>query len=117
MTKARSEYIYQLTGKIKNKNKRNSKVKKYQGTYFWQLNVEIENKPQIEKIMVFLLTLENKTVWEEIENTDYLDKKYTFFCKNYQGSYRLINWEELPSNLSSLPSKGKELKDNHEQKT
>ena len=102
MTKARNNYVYQLIGKVKGKNKRFSKSEKYQGTYYWQLNITCENKPAIEKIMVFPVALENKEIWAKIENSDYLDKKYTFFCKNYRGSYRLINWEELPNNVSNL---------------
>lgn len=90
MTKARNEYIYQLIGKINSKNRRVGK-QEYQGTYYYQLNITCENKPKVEKIMAFPLALENKAVWEKIENIDYLDKKYTFFCKNYRGSYRLIN--------------------------
>jgi ATP-dependent phosphoenolpyruvate carboxykinase len=94
MTQARNNYIYQLIGRINNKNRRVGK-KEYQGTYYWQLNITCENKPQIEKIMAFPASLENQILWKKIENNDYLDKKYTFFCKNYRGSYRLIKWEEL----------------------
>jgi len=62
MTKARNEYIYQLIGKINSKNRRVSKGEKYQGTYFYQLNITCENKPKVEKIMAFPLALENKAV-------------------------------------------------------
>jgi len=62
MTKARNEYIYQLIGKINSKNRRVSKEEKYQGTYFYQLNITCENKPKVEKIMAFPLALENKAV-------------------------------------------------------
>jgi len=61
MNKARSNYIYQLIGKIQNKVKRKSTDKKYQGTYFYQLNVAIENK-EVKKIFVFPYALENKVV-------------------------------------------------------
>ena len=101
MNKARSNYIYRLIGKIQNKVKRKSTDEKYQGTYFYQLNVSIENK-EVKKIFAFPYALENKTVWEKVEKDDYLDKRYTFFCKNYRGYYRLIDWQEL---------------ENHEQKT
>lgn len=94
MTKARNEYTYQLIGRIKSKNKRAGK-QEYRGTHFYQLNITCENNPQIEKIMAFPATLENQQVWTSIKNSEYLDKKYTFFCKNYRGYYRLINWEEL----------------------
>lgn len=94
MTRARNDYIYRLIGKIYSKGKRKGKDQ-YQGTYYYQLNVVIENNPKIEKIFAFPAALENKAVWKSIENNHYLDKKYLFFCKNYQGSYRLIDWKEL----------------------
>jgi hypothetical protein len=61
MTKARNNYIYQLIGRIKSKNKRAGK-QEHQGTHFYQLNVTCENKPQIEKIMAFPATLENQQI-------------------------------------------------------
>jgi hypothetical protein len=62
MTKARNNYIYQLIGRIKGKNKRAGKTEKYQGTYYYQLNITCENKPQVEKIMAFPASLENKAI-------------------------------------------------------
>ena len=61
MNKARSEYIYHLIGKIQKKVKRKSTDEKYRGTYFYQLNVAIENK-EVKKIFAFPFALENKKV-------------------------------------------------------
>ncbi|MEG7979179.1 MAG: hypothetical protein NY202_04745 [Mollicutes bacterium UO1] len=61
MTKARNTYIYQLLGKVLSKNKRTFQEEKYQGTYYYQLNVEIENK-EVKKIFAFPRTLENEAV-------------------------------------------------------
>jgi len=61
MNKARNDYIYHLIGKILSKNKRTSREEKYQGTYYYQLNVDIENK-EVKKIFAFPPTLENQQV-------------------------------------------------------
>jgi len=103
MTKTRNDYVYQLIGKILSKVKRKSK--KYPETYYYQLNTSVENK-EVKKIFAFLPRLENEVIWKVIENSDYLDKKYLFYCKNHQGYYGLIDWEELPS---SFTEKAKEL--------
>ena len=95
MTKSRNAYIYHLIGKILSKGKRTSQEEKYHGTYYYQLKVAIENK-EVQKIFAFPTTLERKQIWTQLENNDYLDKRYTFLCKNYRGYYRLIDWEELP---------------------
>jgi hypothetical protein len=60
MTEARNNYIYRLIGRILSKNKRAGK-KEYQGTYYYQLNVDIENK-EVKKIFAFLPSLENQEI-------------------------------------------------------
>ena len=94
MNKSRGSYIYQLIGQINSKGQRTAKHEKYHGTYYYQLNVSIENK-EVKKIFVFPTGLEKATIWKELENNDYLGKKYVFFCKNHMGNYRLINWEKV----------------------
>jgi len=100
MTKARNDYIYHLIGQILSKGKRTSQEEKYQGIYYYQLNVKIENK-EVKKIFAFPTTLASKQIWTQLENDEYLDKRYTFLCKNYRGYYRLIDWEELTTHAKT----------------
>ena len=88
----RQDYIYQLTGRITDKRLK----KKKDGSPFYQLGVIITNKEQIKKINVFQDGLEKEEIWTEIEETNYLDKRYLFYCKNFMGTYYLVNWKELP---------------------
>jgi hypothetical protein len=50
MTKIRNQYIYKLIGQIHSKKPR--KKAQYQ-QHFWQLNVNLTNKPEIKKIFAF----------------------------------------------------------------
>ncbi len=88
MTKQRSNYVYKLVGGIKKKDKRTSE--KYPDSYYYQLKTEIENKVEVKKMFAFSNRLEKK-IWQEIEQDNYLGKKYVFSCKNYMGSYFLVD--------------------------
>ena len=83
----RVDYIYQLTGKIIRAKK---KVKK-NGKSYWQLAVIVREK-EVQKINAFSDSCLKK-VWSEIEENKYLGKEYIFYCKNFMGSYYLVNWE------------------------
>lgn len=95
MTKQRSNYLYHLVGVITKKKKFLPKEGKYLGTHYYNLEVEIEGKPEIKTINVFPDRLENKTVLEIIESEQYLGKRCLLCCKNWRGYYYLINWEEI----------------------
>lgn len=86
----RQDYIYELVGKVQ---KKDLKTKK-DGQSFYQLAVEIFGKEQIKKINVFKDGLEKKEIWGEIEKSKFHKKEYLFFCKNFMGSYFLVNWKE-----------------------
>jgi hypothetical protein len=102
MTKSRTNYIYKFQGTIQSKNQRTNP--KY-SQYFFQLNITCENFPQITKIFAFKSKLLNPLLWPLLESDQYLGKTYLFFCRNYRGSYYLVNWEELPSNEPSNNSR------------
>ena len=59
--KTRTEYTYELVGRVNSKGKRTSQDEKYQGQYFYQLNVSIENK-EVKKIFAFPSALENEAI-------------------------------------------------------
>ena len=95
MTKLRSQYLYKFQGTIQSKIRRTSK--KY-SQYFYQLNIACSNLPTLTKIFAFKDKIFHPTIWPTLESDQYLGKTYLFFCRNYRGSYYLINWEELQSN-------------------
>ena len=93
MTKIRNQYLYKLTGQIRHKRIR--KKAQYQ-QHFYQLNITCQNKPEIKKIFAFKDKLTNPLIWKELEqNGSLLSQRYLFSCRNYQGSYYLVDWEEL----------------------
>ena len=86
---SRQDYIYQLTGRITDKRTK----KKKDGTTFYQLSVAIQDK-EVSKINVFQDSCQEK-VWQTIAESKYIKKEYLFDCKNFMGSYYLVNWEIL----------------------
>lgn len=91
MTKKRANYLYKFTGTIQKKNQRTNPN---YTQHYYQLKVDLENYSHPQKFFAF----QNKTkpaIWNALENDAYVGKKYLFRCRNYQGSYCLIDWEEL----------------------
>ena len=101
MTKKRSQYLYKFQGSIQNKLRRiNSK--KY-SQYFYQLNVNCENQPYLVKIFAFKDKLIDPQIWPILESDQYLGKVYLFYCRNYRGSYYLVNWKEITGSNVNKP--------------
>lgn len=90
MNNPRNQYTYKLIGQIRHKKRRK---KPQHPQYFWQLNITCENQPQIKKIFAFKAKLSPEN-WTAIEQNSFLGKTYCFSCRNYQGHYYLIHWEE-----------------------
>ena len=90
MNKKRSNYVYKLVGQVEKKEKISGK-EQYEGTYFFRLLVDIENKPEIKVIRTFQKNLQNKLVWKEVQGDKFIGKKYLFFCKNWMGNYSLLD--------------------------
>lgn len=91
MNKKRSLFTYQLIGQITHKNQRQNP--KY-SQYFWQLNITCQNNPLVQKIFVF----KDKTspeIWQIVDQGNCFQQKYRFACRNYQGRYYLVDWEEM----------------------
>ncbi|KLL02653.1 MAG: hypothetical protein MRERV_80c002 [Mycoplasmataceae bacterium RV_VA103A] len=84
----RSNYIYELVGIIIEKKKL-----KIRDRECFKLKVETHN--QVPFISAFKDKLKNENIWTEIENNRFVDKKYTFYCRNYFGKYHLVNWQKL----------------------
>ena len=89
----------ELIGIIKDKKLDLVKNKKSEhlGNQYWRLAVEIENS-EVKEILVFKEWLEQETIWQEIEQRKYLDKKYLFKVQRKPGAgqfFRLLDWELL----------------------
>ena len=90
MTKKRASFLYKFKGVIQKKYQRKSPEHEH---YFYQLRVELAGS-KLTKIFAF----QNKTkptIWKALETDTYIGKKYLFSCRNYQGSYYLVDWEEI----------------------
>lgn len=98
MTHQRANYLYQFLGQITSKKLR--KNQRY-SQHFYQLNLLCSNHPELTKIFAFRDKIHNPQIWPTLESDRYLGKTYLFYCRNYRGSYYLINWKELPPNEPS----------------
>ena len=87
----RNLYIYQLFGTIQSKTKRQNPK---HSQYFYQLNITCLNNPTVKKIFAFQPKLTNPVIWNTLATNTYLGKKYLFSCRNYRGSYYLVDWKE-----------------------
>jgi len=90
MTK-RNQFIYKLIGQIQSKK---SRINPKYTQHFYQLNVNCQNFPTVKKIFAFQPKLNNPLIWNALETNAYLGKKYLFACRNYSGSYYLVDMEE-----------------------
>ena len=89
MTKQRANYLYKFTGFIQTKYQR----QKANQPYFYQLKVALTGT-KLTKIFAFVKKTK-PVVWKAIEEESYIGKKLLFHCRNYQGSYYLVDWEEI----------------------
>jgi hypothetical protein len=95
MTKARNQYIYQLTGTIQSKTlHKASPTSKYAGQAYYKLYTNLENQPN-KVLQVFPDKLFSPSIWASIEQGQCLQKKYLFKCRNQRGFYYLVDWEEI----------------------
>jgi len=96
MTKARNEYIYQLTGTIKFRQLTYPSLpSQYADQPYYKLKIQQSKQPP-KIIRVFKEKLTNPTIWAAIQQKEYAKKTYLFKCRNLGGRYYLVDWEELP---------------------
>jgi hypothetical protein len=88
----RNLYTYQLLGTIHTLQKRTNP--KYT-QHFYQLNLNCLNNTSVNKIFAFASKLKNEAIWNVLQTNTYLGKKYLFSCRNYRGSYYLVDWKEV----------------------
>ena len=91
------------------RKKERQEGKKYKGQTYYDLVITCENKPLVKNIKAYQNKIEKEKIWKDILESNYLDKRYLFYCKNYMGNYWLTDWKELNNSFSG---RAKELK-NH----
>lgn len=90
--------IHELIGRIRDKeDKEKVYTGKWAGTYFYRLNVIIENK----LIFAFKDKIEKEQVWKDIEEANYIDKRYLFYCEKNSRGRALVDWKELTNHGSN----------------
>ena len=113
-TQNRANYVYLLIGTIIKKSlRRNPKYTQY----YYQLAIQCETNPQVRKLFAFQPKLVNPDIWKAIEDNSCLGKRYQFFCKNYQGHYYVVNWEQLSNGHgddTTTPTPDPQLTKNHD---
>ena len=97
--------LHELTGQITNKELRKVYDKKspYHGNQHYKLQALIENKKKEEALFVYP-NLVSTEIFQTIEQSQYIDKRYLFFCeKSLKDGFYMI---EKNYRLSkSLPPK------------
>jgi len=91
MNKKRSNYIYQLVGIVKEKRK----IYRKNGRKGFKIVVNLPNQPEINWILVYQDKIINQQIWKDLEEINFIGKKYLFNCQNHFGNYHLKNWQEL----------------------
>ncbi|MCE8163274.1 MAG: hypothetical protein I3273_03785 [Candidatus Moeniiplasma glomeromycotorum] len=92
--------VYNFIGKIKEKKLETvyNKKSEHYGNQYLRCQVIIEDEPQIKELLIFKEKLEKEIIWEEIEQKNYLGKKYLFKVQRRPGAgrfFRLIDWEAI----------------------
>lgn len=100
MNKLRANYIYHLVGVINKRTKYEIRKGEQKGQFYWRLDSIIENKPEIKSVKIYANSLENKAIWDAVENKEWFGKRYDLQCRNSRGNYYLINWKELGQSSS-----------------
>jgi len=92
---ARIPKLHELIGRIRGKEKVKVYGKsKWAGTYYYKLEVNIENK-EVEGIFAFKDRLISERIWKDLEESNYVDKRFLFYCMKSSRGFGLINWKEL----------------------
>ena len=90
--------IHELIGTILNKDLKKVYDQKssHHGSTFYRLNVSLENS-SLDRIYVFKDYLEKEQIWKDLNESNYIDQRYLFFCSRSRrtGHYQLNNWKVL----------------------
>ena len=97
--------LHELTGQITGKELRKVYDKKspWHGNTCYKLQAILENKKQAP--LFVYPNLVNSEIFQNIQQSHYIDKRYLFFCSKKAKGWILHNWKELPPNLNISPEK------------
>lgn len=95
--KERTQKVYELVGVIlgKTQEKVYNKKSDYYGSNYYKLTVKIENWENVNFLYIFADKLVSEQIWKDIQESNYFDKKFIFYCHNHQGNYSLVNWKQI----------------------
>jgi hypothetical protein len=75
-----SKKVRELIGRVVEKKQEKVYSGIHQGKLYYRLEVKIENKPQVKTIFAYPDLVEKEQVWQDIEQANYVDKRYLFYC-------------------------------------
>lgn len=106
---------HELTGLIIAKEPRKvyDKSSKYRGNSFYRIIVLSEPKQQEEYLFVYPNVV-NTNIFQVIEQSQYVDHRYLFFCQKSSKRLILVNWRELPNNNAFIQANPKENQKKYE---
>jgi hypothetical protein len=97
MNKANNrDFSCELTGKILSKEKRKvyDKESDFYGNDYYRL--KITNEEKRKEVFLFIYSnLVSSEIFQVIEQSNYVDKRYHFFCEKRRRGLILHNWREL----------------------
>lgn len=82
--------IHELIGRIIDKDQEKVYTGKYAGSHYYKLNVLIENK-EVKVLFAFQDFIEQEKIWQDIIESNYIDKRYLFYCERRRNGYALKN--------------------------
>ncbi|CAG8838300.1 20250_t:CDS:2 [Gigaspora margarita] len=95
-----AKQIYELIGvKVKEKLSKITYAGTYAGKIGYHLMVEVDDRPEIKKIYAYQDSV-GLTGSVDIEESNYADQRYLFYCHLNDRKYYLIGWKELNNNSS-----------------
>ena len=95
--------LHELTGQITNKELRKVYDKKspHHGNTTYKLQALIENKKKEESLFVYP-NLVSQEIFQNIEQSHYIDKRYLFFCRKKAKGWVLHNWQQLENKIQEI---------------
>lgn len=99
MNKTPRDFSREQVGKILSKEKRKvyDKKSEFYGNTCYRLKITNEEKKE-ENILFVYSNLVSAEIFRTIEQSNYVDKRYLFFCEERKRGLVLHNWRELVSN-------------------
>jgi len=98
----KNKIIYELIGvKVIEKLPKIVYAGKHAGKRNYQLLIQCETKPEIKKVKAYsdevglVGKVSQEQIWTDIEESNYADKRYLFYCYLNDRNYSLVGWKEL----------------------